>query len=202
MPTRERYQSDPERYRRESREYAKTAKRKKWLKSYLKRTRKKRNEQARKRNNAYYACHKDEISERRRARYEAQKLERKKQKRHEYYIRTRDRFKDAYYAMYRTYYAKSKDKVKDRRYQRLYGITLIEARRRLKEQAFLYLKNWGKKMPVRRVVSRGKPAYQWGMTGTKYAYTPGNKKSRKRAKQRAIDQGIAAAWRTGKEPHP
>lgn len=56
-------------------------------------------------------------------------------------------------------------------------------------------------MPVRRTTTNGKPAYQWGITGKKYPYTPGNKASRERAKQKAIDQGLAVARRTGGRFH-
>jgi len=56
-------------------------------------------------------------------------------------------------------------------------------------------------MPVRRTTVKGKPAYQWGTTGKKYPYTPGNKASRERAKERARAQGLAAAQRMGVKPH-
>jgi hypothetical protein len=48
-------------------------------------------------------------------------------------------------------------------------------------------------MPVKRVTSDGKPAYQWGTSGKKYTYTPNNAASRLRAKKLAIKQGLAAA---------
>lgn len=75
-----------------------------------------------------------EINAEHRRRYAEQKDAREKRKRHEYYERTKEKFRDRYYAMFRTYYATSKDKMKDRRYQRQYGITLVEAKRRLKQQ--------------------------------------------------------------------
>lgn len=46
-------------------------------------------------------------------------------------------------------------------------------------------------MPVRRTTSNGKPAYQYGKSGTKYTYTAGNEDSRERAKKKAITQGLA-----------
>jgi len=55
-------------------------------------------------------------------------------------------------------------------------------------------------MPVHRTMINGKPAYQWGKTGKKYPYTPGNVASRERAKQRAIKQGLAVARRTSTKP--
>jgi hypothetical protein len=55
-------------------------------------------------------------------------------------------------------------------------------------------------MPVHSTTKNGKPAYQWGKTGEKYQYTPGNKASRERAKKKAIDQGLAVAYRTGTKP--
>ena len=56
-------------------------------------------------------------------------------------------------------------------------------------------------MPVRRTTKNGKPAYQYGKTGAKYAYKPGDEASRKRAKKRAIMQGLAIAHRRGQHPH-
>jgi len=46
-------------------------------------------------------------------------------------------------------------------------------------------------MPVRRTTKDGKPAYQWGDSGKKYAYTPGNDESRERAKRKARQQARA-----------
>lgn len=46
-------------------------------------------------------------------------------------------------------------------------------------------------MPVRRTTKQGRPAYQWGNAGKKYAYTPGDKASRERAKTKARKQGRA-----------
>lgn len=56
-------------------------------------------------------------------------------------------------------------------------------------------------MPVRKTTAKGKPAYQYGTTGKKYPYTPGDKESRERAKKKAIEQGLAIARRTGRKPH-
>jgi len=56
-------------------------------------------------------------------------------------------------------------------------------------------------MPVHRTTVKGKPAYQYGTTGAKYPYTPGSKASRERAKQKAINQGLAIARRQGIKPH-
>ena len=55
-------------------------------------------------------------------------------------------------------------------------------------------------MPVHTITKNGKPAYQWGRSGAKYPYISGNKTSRKRAKQKAINQGLAVARRTGTKP--
>lgn len=55
-------------------------------------------------------------------------------------------------------------------------------------------------MPVERCTVNGKPGYRYGKTGKCYTYTPGNKQSRKKAKQKAIDQGLAISYRTGKKP--
>ncbi len=55
-------------------------------------------------------------------------------------------------------------------------------------------------MPVHTTTKNGKPAYQWGSSGAKYTYVPGNKASRERAKKLAIQQGLAVAHRTGTKP--
>ncbi len=55
-------------------------------------------------------------------------------------------------------------------------------------------------MPVKRVVSEGKPAFRWGEHGKAYTYTAGNAASRERAKKKAIQQGLAVAKRTGTQP--
>lgn len=48
-------------------------------------------------------------------------------------------------------------------------------------------------MPVRHTKTEdGRPAYQWGPTGTKYTYTRGNTQSRARARNKAYQQGRAA----------
>lgn len=55
-------------------------------------------------------------------------------------------------------------------------------------------------MPVHRTTKGSRPAYQWGDTGAKYIYVPGNKASRDAAKKKAIRQGLAAARRMGVKP--
>jgi len=55
-------------------------------------------------------------------------------------------------------------------------------------------------MPVKRVVSNGKPAYKWGTVGKAYPYTAGNEASREKAKKKAINQGLAVARATGTKP--
>jgi hypothetical protein len=55
-------------------------------------------------------------------------------------------------------------------------------------------------MPVKRVTVKGKPAYRWGDSGKSYPYTAGDKASALRAKKRAINQGLAVAYRTKTEP--
>jgi hypothetical protein len=55
-------------------------------------------------------------------------------------------------------------------------------------------------MPVHKTTSNGKPAFQWGASGKKYPYTPGNKVSAAKAKKKAIDQGLAVAYRTKTTP--
>ena len=56
-------------------------------------------------------------------------------------------------------------------------------------------------MPLHRTTKNGKPAYQYGTTGAKYTYTPGNTVSRKAAKKKTIKQALAIARRTGKPAH-
>lgn len=46
-------------------------------------------------------------------------------------------------------------------------------------------------MPIQRAQKDGKPGYRWGSTGTVYTYTPGNKSSETKAREKARDQGIA-----------
>ena len=55
-------------------------------------------------------------------------------------------------------------------------------------------------MPVKKTTVSGRPAYKWGDSGKAYPYTPGDKASAKRAKQKAIDQGLAVAYRTKTKP--
>lgn len=56
-------------------------------------------------------------------------------------------------------------------------------------------------MPIHRTTKDGKPAFQYGMSGAKYAYTPGNKASREAAKKKAIRQALAIQHRTGRAAH-
>ena len=56
-------------------------------------------------------------------------------------------------------------------------------------------------MPIHRTTQNGKPAFQYGTTGAKYTYSPGNTASREVAKQKAITQALAIARRTGKPAH-
>lgn len=46
-------------------------------------------------------------------------------------------------------------------------------------------------MPVKRCQKDNKPGYKCGDQGTCYTYTPGDKQSRKNAKEKAIAQCIA-----------
>ena len=55
-------------------------------------------------------------------------------------------------------------------------------------------------MPIHNTTVDGRPAYQWGKTGKKYVYTAGDKKSRERAKKKAIKQGLAVAHQTKTKP--
>jgi hypothetical protein len=52
-------------------------------------------------------------------------------------------------------------------------------------------------MPIHRTTKNGKPALQYGTHGAKYTYTPGNKRSREVAKNKAIRQALAIQRRTG-----
>lgn len=47
-------------------------------------------------------------------------------------------------------------------------------------------------MPVHRSKDGDGPYYQWGGSGKKYHYEPGNRKSREDAKKKAERQGRAA----------
>jgi hypothetical protein len=47
-------------------------------------------------------------------------------------------------------------------------------------------------MPVHRSKDGDGPYYQWGESGRKYRYKPGNKSSREEAKKKAEKQGRAA----------
>lgn len=52
-------------------------------------------------------------------------------------------------------------------------------------------------MPVKECQEDGKPGFKWGDEGKCYTYTPGNKTSRERAKEKAKQQGraIQSFWR-------
>jgi len=56
-------------------------------------------------------------------------------------------------------------------------------------------------MPIHRTMKNGKLAYQYGTTGAKYTYVSGNKASRERAKEKARQQALAIAHRTGRPAH-
>jgi len=55
-------------------------------------------------------------------------------------------------------------------------------------------------MPIHKTTVKGRPAFQWGDSGKKYPYTSGNTASMKRAKQKAINQGLAVAYEKGTKP--
>lgn len=46
-------------------------------------------------------------------------------------------------------------------------------------------------MPVQRCVKNGNPGFKWGDAGKCYTYTPNNKESMKKAKEKALKQGQA-----------
>ena len=46
-------------------------------------------------------------------------------------------------------------------------------------------------MPIRKCIDLGKPGYKCGNEGKCYTYTAGNEVSRRRAKQKAINQCLA-----------
>lgn len=46
-------------------------------------------------------------------------------------------------------------------------------------------------MPIQSCQYDGKPGYKWGEQGKCYTYTPGNEDSKKRAKTKAFEQGLA-----------
>lgn len=52
-------------------------------------------------------------------------------------------------------------------------------------------------MPVKECQEDGKPGYKWGDEGKCYTYTPGDKASRERAKEKAKKQGraVESIWR-------
>ncbi len=46
-------------------------------------------------------------------------------------------------------------------------------------------------MPVQRCRFDSKPGYRWGSKGKCYTYNPENKASETKAKNKALDQGVA-----------
>lgn len=46
-------------------------------------------------------------------------------------------------------------------------------------------------MPLKIATKDGKPGFKWGDSGKVFTYTPGNKESRKRARNKALAQGRA-----------
>ena len=54
-------------------------------------------------------------------------------------------------------------------------------------------------MPIRQTTKDGKPAYQYGTTGKKYTYNSNDEQSKKRAKEKARQQGIAVQTNKNKK---
>jgi SPP1 gp7 family putative phage head morphogenesis protein len=52
-------------------------------------------------------------------------------------------------------------------------------------------------MPVTACQANGRPGFKWGDVGKCYIYIPGNERSKNRAKQKALFQGIAIGERPG-----
>ncbi len=50
-------------------------------------------------------------------------------------------------------------------------------------------------MPVRTCEDDGRPGYRWGSKGKCYTYDPDNEASRKKAKEKAHLQGVAAGYK-------
>lgn len=46
-------------------------------------------------------------------------------------------------------------------------------------------------MPVQRCRAGGRPGYKWGRTGKCYTYRAGDQAGSKRAKKKALNQGLA-----------
>ncbi len=46
-------------------------------------------------------------------------------------------------------------------------------------------------MPLQACAKNKKPGYKWGKSGNCYTYSPGDKKSRQKAKARALKQARA-----------
>jgi hypothetical protein len=56
-------------------------------------------------------------------------------------------------------------------------------------------------MPIQVCKANGKPGYKYGDEGKCYTYKAGSKSSRKRAKQQAINQGLAIEQERGGKFH-
>lgn len=54
-------------------------------------------------------------------------------------------------------------------------------------------------MPVQSCTEEGKPGYKYGESGKCYTYTAGNETAKKAAKLKAIRQGVAESYSTGKK---
>ena len=54
-------------------------------------------------------------------------------------------------------------------------------------------------IPVKDCQKDGKKGFKWGDSGKCYTYTPGNKQSKERARQKAIRQGRAIQVNKAKE---
>jgi len=46
-------------------------------------------------------------------------------------------------------------------------------------------------MPIKRCIKGNRPGFKYGNEGTCYTYTPGDAKSRRQARQKAIQQALA-----------
>jgi hypothetical protein len=56
-------------------------------------------------------------------------------------------------------------------------------------------------MPIQACKANGKPGYKYGEEGKCFTYKTGSKTSRKRAKQQAINQGLAIEQERGGKFH-
>ena len=61
---------------------------------------------------------------------------------------------------------------------------------------YLFKKYKVKKMPVKSCNENGKPGFRWGNEGKCYTYSFGDEAGKKRAKKKAIKQGLAATGGT------